>query len=237
MRVELDAVAKGRRDVALPPTTLAYSSGRATLAVAETAQRPTVLGLIASGRMRPGAGSVSLDGATGRRATAGLRRRVALVDAPDVSEPAPNVGVASVVAEELMFAGRASDPISARRWLHEHGLHGLSRLPIGDLDAATRVRVLLELAALRPGVDGLVLVSPDRHGGDPDVWWALGREFAARGFAVLVIAGQASVAALDAPDRARTSASAGRLRPSRVRVHRMPRRRTADARAPWGGAR
>lgn len=235
MRIALDAVAKGRRDVALPATTLAFSSGHATLAVTETVQRPTVLGLIASGRMSPDAGAVTLDGATGRHATAAIRRRVALIDAPDVSEPAPNIAVAGVVAEELMFAGRPSDPISARRWLDAQGLRQHARVPIADLASADRTRLLLELAAARPGVDGLVLVSPDRHGGDPARWWALAEEVAARGLAVLVIAGEASAAALTAPSphrHARQEASVTRLRPSRVRP-----RRSSSIGAPRGGVR
>ena len=60
MRVRLDEVQKGRRGEALGTTSLTYRSGRATLAVAETEQRPTVLGLIASGRMRPDAGTAAL---------------------------------------------------------------------------------------------------------------------------------------------------------------------------------
>ena len=51
MRIELRGVGKGRRSEALPPTTVGFESGRATLARAETEQRPTVLGLLASGRM------------------------------------------------------------------------------------------------------------------------------------------------------------------------------------------
>ncbi len=219
MRVNLTGVAKGRRDEALPPTDLVYRSGRATLAVAETQQRPTVLGLIASGRMRPDAGTVALDGATDRRAVAALRRRVALVDAPDVSEPAPNIAVAGVVAEELMFAGLPSDPLAARRWLDAQGLRSASRLPIADLAPEHRLRILLELAAARPGVDGLVLVSPDRHGGDPAAWWRLAEEFAARGLAVLVIAGAAAAASLT-DHGSRTLASVTGPRPSRVRLRR-----------------
>ena len=220
MRVRLDQVQKGRRGEALGATSLSYRSGRATLAVAETEQRPTVLGLIASGRMRPDAGTVALDEATDRRAHNALRRRVALIDAPDVSEPAPNIAVAGVVAEELMFAGLASDPLSARRWLDGQGLRSFSRLPIADLAPAHRLRVLLELASLRPGVDGLVLVSPDRHGGDPVHWWRLAEEFAARGFAVLVIAGEAAATALSDTASAGSSHPSGarELRPSRVRL-------------------
>ncbi|WP_295817897.1 hypothetical protein [uncultured Microbacterium sp.] len=220
MRVGLDEVQKGRRGEALGATSLTYRSGRATLAVAETEQRPTVLGLIASGRMRPDAGTVALDDATDRRAHNALRRRVALVDAPDVSEPAPNIAVAGVVAEELMFAGLASDPLSARRWLDEHDLRSSARLPIADLAPAHRLRILLELASARPGVDGLVLVSPDRHGGDPVQWWELAEEFGERGYAVLVIAGEAAASALvdTSASLAPHPSSARVLKPSRVRL-------------------
>jgi len=191
MLVTLADVSKGRRGLALPSTSLVYRSGRATLAIAETEQRPTVLGLIATGRMRPDTGTVTIDGAARPR---DLRRRTALVDAPDVSEPAPNITLAGVVGEELMFAGLAADPLAARRWLDEQGLRSLSRVPIADVAPLDRLRVLLELAARRPGVEGLVLVSPDRHGAEPAQWWPLVQEFADRGLAVLVIAGRTAAA-------------------------------------------
>ncbi len=195
MRIVLDAVAKGRAQRALPETSTSYETGRATLAVAETEQRPTVLGLIASGRMKIDGGSVTIDGRTDSGA---IRRRVALVDAPIVSEPEPNVTVAGVVAEELTFAGHAPTPFAAQRWLERLGLASLASLPIGNVEAAQRIRLLLELAALRPGVEGLVLVAPDRHGGEPTAWWRTAEEFAERGYAVLVIAGRASRTALSA---------------------------------------
>lgn len=208
MRVELTQVAKGR---ALPPTSVAFASGRASLAVAETEQRPTVLGLIASGRMRPSAGTVTIDDVPDAST---LRRRVALVDAPDVSDPAPNVIVAGVVGEELMFAGHRSDPLAVRAWLDEHGVRALARVPIAAVDPTVRLRLLLELAALRPDVEGMVLVSPDRHGGDPRDWWRLAQEFASRGLAVLVIAGDAAASVVaEAPPSPRTARV--RLRPTR----------------------
>ncbi|HEY9323608.1 MAG TPA: hypothetical protein VIP50_01640, partial [Agromyces sp.] len=137
MKVELDAVGKGRREHALPVTSAMFESGRVTLVAAETEQRPTVLGLIASGRMRPDTGRVALDG---RSAPSRLRRRVALVDAPEVSEPEPNVTLAGVAAEELMFAGRRSDPIAVRRWLDEHALGEAASVPVSNVDPADRVR-------------------------------------------------------------------------------------------------
>lgn len=195
MRIELHGVGKGRRTEALPATTIGYESGRTTLARAETEQRPTVLGLLASGRMRPDTGTVTIDG---RADAAAIRRTIALVDAPDVSDPAPNVTVAGVAAEELMFAGVPSDPVSVARRLDDLGLRGVARIPIANLDPITRLRLLTELAILRDGVEGLVLVSPDRHGGDPLEWWDLAKRLADRGFAVLVIAGDASAAAIGA---------------------------------------
>lgn len=195
MRIELRGVAKGRDGQALGTTTVGFESGRATLARAETEQRPTVLGLIASGRMRPDAGTVVIDGKADASA---IRRRVALVDAPDVCDPAPNVTVAGVAAEELMFAGVPSNPVSVSRWLGQLGLDHLARAPIANVDPHARLRLLTELALLRDGVEGLVLVSPDRHGGDPIEWWELAKRLAERGFAVLVIAGDASAAAIGA---------------------------------------
>ena len=197
MKIVVDAVAKGRS--ALPETTTAYETGTATLVVAETEQRPTVLGLVASGRMKVDGGTVTIDGRADRGA---IRRRVALVDAPIVSEPEPNVTVTGVVAEELMFAGRAPTPFAAARWLEQIGLESIASLPVGNVDPAARVRLLLELAALRTGVEGLVLVAPDRHGGEPLGWWRIAREFAERGYAVLVIAGRASRTAIDLLDEA-----------------------------------
>lgn len=204
MRIELKAVTKGRAERALPETSLAYGTGTATLAVAETEQRPTVLGLIASGRMRPDTGEILVEGVRGRssrrrsplRDAAAIRDAIALVDAVDVSEPEPNVSVAGVVAEELMFAGFAPNPFSAGRWLDGLGLGSLASTPIGNIEPAHRIRILLELAVLRRGVEGVVLVSPDRHGGEPSVWWEIAREFSDRGYAVLVIAGRASRTAL-----------------------------------------
>lgn len=195
MRIELRGVAKGRRGQALASTTIGFESGRATLARAETEQRPTVLGLLASGRMRPDIGTVTVDG---RADAASIRRAIALVDAPGVSDPAPDVTVAAVAAEELMFAGIPSNPVSVSRWLDDLGLRAVARVPIANVDPDVRLRLLTELALLRDGVEGLVLVSPDRHGGDPLEWWTLARRLADRGFAVLVIAGDASAAAIGA---------------------------------------
>ena len=190
LRIELIGVAKGsERAPILAPTTTGYATGEAVLVEAETEQRPTVLGLIATGRMKPDAGEVLING---RHRAGELRRKVALIDAPDVSDPDPDVITVGVVAEELMFAGLPSNPISARKWMSEHGFADLTMMPIGSVEPSRRVRLLTELASQREGVEGLVIVSPDRHGGRPQTWWAVAEDFARRDFAVLVIAGRAS---------------------------------------------
>ncbi|QYM64433.1 hypothetical protein [Microbacterium sp. Se5.02b] len=107
MKIALQDVSKGRGGQALPSTSLEFHTGAVRFALAETEQRPTVLGLIASGRMRPDSGRVSIDGTSDAKA---LRRRVALVDAPDVSDPHPDITLAGVVGEELMFAGVGATP-------------------------------------------------------------------------------------------------------------------------------
>lgn len=194
MRVTLHEVSKGRGGQSLPTTSLEFHSGAVRFALAETEQRPTVLGLIASGRMRPDTGRVTIDGDSNNKA---LRRTIALVDAPDVSDPHPDITLAGVVGEELMFAGVGATPVHARRWLNQLGFGELAGVPIGNVDPATRVRILCELAILREGTEGIVLVSPDRHGGSPDGWWRIASEFADRGYAMLVVIGGSAAVALE----------------------------------------
>ncbi|WP_179297520.1 hypothetical protein [Microbacterium sp. SZ1] len=194
MRITLHEVSKGRGGQALPSTSLEFHTGAVRFALAETEQRPTVLGLIASGRMRPETGRVTIDGATDNRM---LRRTVALVDAPDVSDPHPDIALAGVVGEELMFAGLGATPLHARRWLNQLGYGELASVPIGNVDPAARVRILCELAVLREGTQAIVLVAPDRHGGSPDGWWRIAMEFADRGYAMLVIVGGSAAVALE----------------------------------------
>lgn len=194
MRITLHEVSKGRGGQALPTTSLEFHTGAVRFALAETEQRPTVLGLIASGRMRPETGRVTIDGATDNRM---LRRTVALVDAPDVSDPHPDIALAGVVGEELVFAGLGATPLHARRWLNQLGYGELASVPIGNVDPAARVRILCELAVLRDGTQAIVLVAPDRHGGSPDGWWRIAMEFADRGYAMLVIVGGSAAVALE----------------------------------------
>ena len=191
MRIELQEVAKGEN---MLPVSTAFESGSVTRTVVETEQRPTVLGLVASGRMRAASGSVLIDGKDDRRR---IRHAVALVDAPGVSEPDPDVTLGGLISEELMFAGGNSDAVSARMWARNMNVREETGTPLAAIAPEERIRILLELAAMRQQqkgkrIEGLVLVSPDRHGGDPEKWWRITGLMARRGLAVLVITGRAA---------------------------------------------
>ncbi|MGN6446241.1 hypothetical protein [Amnibacterium sp.] len=187
--LEIIAAAVGdERTPALPPFSARLDAERAGVAVAEGDRGPMLASLIAAGRLVPDRGEVLLDGAAD---AAALRRAVALVDTPVVAEPAPSLPVRSVVREELRFAGRPSRGGDAEALLTALDLDRWSRAPILDLPPTDRIRLLLELAALRDGVRALVLTSPERHGGHAVGWRRIAEDLTARGLPVLVIGGAA----------------------------------------------
>jgi hypothetical protein len=163
--------------------------------------------LIAAGRLVPDRGAVLLDGHADARA---LRRAVALVDTPVVAEPTAAVPVGSIVREELRFAGRPSRRHDVEETLDGFDLQPWRLRPIGDLLPDDRLRLLLGLAALRPGVRALVLTAPERHGGRAEAWTALAHEYADRGMPVLVLGGAAAVEALPAAAGDTNTAGASR---------------------------
>jgi hypothetical protein len=200
IRVTLDGAAVGTGTAAaLPPVTARFVSGTPTLLETEGGNRPTVLSLVASGRMKLDAGSVTavrIDAAghEHRMKPAELRRAVALIDTPLVAEHSDDVSVASVVHEELALAKshrRADRPAAYS-----------DKKPFGSLSAVDRLGLLIDLALRRPDVEALVITSPERHGGEPARWWRLVRETATRGLeggvAVLVVTDHATVAHLQA---------------------------------------
>jgi ABC-2 type transport system ATP-binding protein len=200
IRVTLEGAAVGTgAAAALPPVTASFAAGTPTLLETEGGTRPTVLSLVASGRMRLDAGAVTAvridaDGREHALRAAELRRAVALIDTPLVAEHSDDVSVASVVKEELALARshrRADRPAAYA-----------DKVPFGSLGAVERLSLLIDLALRRSDVEALVITSPERHGGDPALWWRLVRETAARGgvdgrgVAVLVVTDHATVAHL-----------------------------------------
>jgi hypothetical protein len=197
IRVTLrDAAVGSGREAALPPVTASFGPGSATLLATEGGNRPTVLSLVASGRMKLDGGSVEAvdgDGDGNTLSAARLRRAVALVDTPLVADHSDDVSIATVVREELALARSNRRADRPAEYSDGHGF--------GSLSADHRLRLLIDLALRRPDVAALVITSPERHGGDPALWWRVVRETAARGIAVLVVTDHATVAHLERQPR------------------------------------
>jgi hypothetical protein len=187
---------EGAHGPLLRPTSLRVRSGEVAVVGGEPGDGHTALALALSGRMRPTSGTVLLDG---RENPKQLRRRVAVVDAPGVSEPDDALDLATVVGEELGFARRRRGHRAVATWLAERDATAYARHRVEAVPAELRTRLLVELAAARPGVDAVVLACPDRHGGDPNDWWQLAVEQADAGRAVVALCGNQAAARLDLP--------------------------------------
>lgn len=198
----LDVALGDERTPVLPPFSAVLPDDAPAFASAEGERGPMLASLIAAGRLLPDRGTVLLDGVAD---LAAVRRAVALVDTPVVSEAPASLPVAAVVREELRFAGLPSGRRSIEEALDPFGLLAWLRRPIGDLLPDDRLRLLLGLAAMRPGVRALVLTAPERHGGRAEGWTVLAHEYAERGMPVLVLGGAAAVEALPAPAGAATT--------------------------------
>lgn len=174
----------------LKATDVEAYAGQVALVAVEGGQRADFLALMLAGRMTPKAGVVELDG---REDPKGLRQRVAIVDAPDTSAPADELPLASVVTEELVFAGLRAPRRATRKLLADEDLSDLASTPIGEVPASVRIRVLTRTAAAQSDVDILVIATPDRHGGDTAAWYDTAHAWAARGYTVIVLASAAAV--------------------------------------------
>lgn len=200
----------------LPATGVLVAAGRRALVGVDPGhdgQGPVALALALTGRLLPTRGRLLVSGHdVGLWGRDELRRRTAAVDVPGVSDPEPVLALRSAVVEELRAAGRPASRADARAWLADLGLADLADVPARDLPSGARTRALAELAAGRPGVRALVLVRPDRGGGDPREpggWWDLAGELAGRGLAVAVLVPRAEAALVE---------GAGLLRPDDLRA-------------------
>lgn len=185
MRIELDAVAIGTGlGAEVPPLTLWAGPGVPTVVRVETAERPMLVSMLLGGRIRAESGMIRVDD---RADLPALRRHTALVDTPIAAEPVAGVGLSTVVAEELTFAGLPAGRRVVRSFLEQHELLRFARVPMRALPANDRVRLLSELALVRPGVRAIILTSPERHGGEPEGWYPALRQIASRGITVVVV--------------------------------------------------
>ncbi|MFE4464515.1 hypothetical protein ACFRCR_05265 [Oerskovia sp. NPDC056781] len=189
MQIAMDDVqVEGRRAPMLEATTLTLASGECVLLAGEPGHGHTALALVATGRLAPFTGTVTLvgDDGTTTTETADLRRVTAVVDVPGISEPDEALTVGDVVAEELSLAGQRSLPGHAKKWLDAHDLLDRRGDRVDELHGTLRTALLTSLASERADVRFLVLTLPDRHGGEPSGWWAVAESLAALGYGVLV---------------------------------------------------
>jgi ABC-2 type transport system ATP-binding protein len=194
MRVQLLQAAIGRGLGAAVPALDLIVGGPVPVAVAvQTDERPLLVSLLLSGRIRCDAGRVLVDG---REDADELRRRTALVDTPVVAEPTASIALRTIVAEELSFASRPASARAVRAFLARHDLADYAGLPVRALLSADRIRLLSELAVLREGVDGIIITSPERHGGEAARWYGPLAALAERGVTVTIVTDDATAGIL-----------------------------------------
>ncbi len=197
MQIETrDVTVDGPHTVLLRPTTLTASSREVTLVEGPPGTGHTALSLVLGGRLRPDGGTVLLDGAADGQ---GLRQRVALVDVPDVSEPDDVVKLSTIVGEELAMARRTASPAAVRAWLEHHDALDWHGTRVEDVPGPVRVHLLSELAALRRGVEALVICAPDRYGTLGDEAYEVAERIARRDLVVVLQLMTASARTLGLP--------------------------------------
>jgi ABC-type hemin transport system ATPase subunit len=180
----------------LKPTTLRIRPGELVLVAGEPGTGHTALGLVLSGRMTPSTGTVHLDGTPNAKA---LRKQVALVDAPEVTEPEAALALSTVIGEELAMIGRRSGRKAVADWLAEREVDQYANARFEHVPPTVRCGLLLELAAARPGVRTLVLDCPDRYHGDPHDWWELARKQVTPERAVVALCSNTTAGVLGVP--------------------------------------
>lgn len=196
---------RGRSGPVAPPLDLTARTGQVVLVGIGSAVARTATGLTLTGQLRGWTGRLTVDGVpvTSRRGRAALRARSALVDPADPADPVGGLPVAAVVSEQLAAAG-AHAPGGTAGWLTAAGLAARSRDRLDEVPAGVRTRLLIELAVHRPGVELVVLDSPDRHDGSTD--WVDGCETAAAGtIAVVVLCAVPTAAALRGTEQRRSA--------------------------------
>ncbi|POH75383.1 ABC transporter ATP-binding protein [Arthrobacter glacialis] len=161
----------GRRHTLLPATSVEARKAQVLLIQADGQERRTALALALTGRMKPSTGTVSL-GHDGSMVS--LRRRSAIVDAPDVNAPENHLTVRSLTSEDLALVPfKFRDRTRPTEWLVKHGFRDILEKWVEELEPARLLHLQLELALANKDVDVVVVDSPDRHTADVSAWLPL----------------------------------------------------------------
>lgn len=187
---------KGPHAPMLAPTSVSVADHQLVLLAGDPGASHTAASLGLSGRLRVDGGGVQLDG---KSDMAALRRRVAVVDTPGITEPDDALPVRTVIGEELAIAGRKAGRRAVREWLEANEATAYGEMRFEHLPVDVRTRLLAELTVARNDVQVVILTLPDRLGGDPHHWYEVGRDLAARGYGVVITCSESSVRILDVP--------------------------------------
>lgn len=161
----------GRRHTLLPATSVEAHRAQVLLIQADGQERRTALALALTGRMKPSTGTVSL-GHDGSMVS--LRRRSAIVDAPDVNAPENHLTVRSLTSEDLALVPvKFRDRTRPTEWLVKHGFRDILEKWVEELEPARLLHLQLELALANKDVEVVVVDSPDRHTADVSAWLPL----------------------------------------------------------------
>ena len=161
----------GRHHTLLPATTLEALRGDLLLVQADGQSRRTALALALTGRMKPSTGTVAM-GHEGSMAT--LRRRSAIIDAPEVNAPEHHLTVRSLASEDLALVPlKFRDRTRPTEWLVRHGFRDILDKWVEEVDSGRLLHLQLELALADSCVDLVVIDSPDRHTANTDAWLPL----------------------------------------------------------------
>lgn len=149
------------------------------------------LALAIGGRMDGVSGTIEVGGVSDRRV---LQSLVRLVDVEDVSAPDDALPLRTVIGEELALADQSASRADVRSFLAQRGLGHLAGHRWDRVPAPTRLALLTEFGAWRPGTRVVVITGPDRHGVDPAAWLAPAQDVAAHGLTVIVLCTPATAA-------------------------------------------
>lgn len=154
---------RGHHALILNPTSLQAAPGEVTVVVGSTQEARTALALILTDRLRPSEGAVEVEGPSR------LRSRSALVDAPEISAPGPEMRVIDLATEELALSP-TSPPWGLRRraraWLEANGFAEIEEDYLEQLAGPELVRLQAGLALVDENVDVVVVDAPDRRAGE-----------------------------------------------------------------------
>lgn len=164
-------------------------AGQVTVVPTDPGHPQAAVALALAGRMDGVTGSVKVAGRAERPV---LQSLVRLVDVEDVSAPDDALPLRTVIGEELALADQRSSRAQVHSFLDQRGLTGLAGERWDRLPPETRVALLTELGAWRPGTRVVVIAGPDRHGGDPIAWLRPAEQVAEHGLTVIVLCARAT---------------------------------------------